>query len=101
MKYMLPNGVAIEGTPEQVSMVAKQLGHTVNFRGFYMSETHGLLDIVTMNTQHIQNALLKIYRAWVTNLNSIKDNKELLHALRDGPNSVEFTDLLIELVKRA
>lgn len=100
MKYMLPNGVAIEGTPEKVSAVAKQLGYTVNFRGFYMSETHGLIEISGMNTQHIQNALLKIYRAWVSDLNSVKDTKELLHALRDGPNSVEFTDLLVELARR-
>lgn len=97
---MLPNGVAIEGTPEKVSQVAKQLGYTVNFRGFYMSETHGLVEISKMDTRHIQNALLKIYRAWVQDLSSLKDNRELLHALRDGPSSAEFIDLLVELTKR-
>lgn len=97
---MLPNGVAIEGTPEKVSQVAKQLGYTVNFRGFYLSETHGLVEIGKMDTRHIQNALLKIYRTWVQDLSALKDNRELLNALRDGPNSVEFTDLLVELAKR-
>ena len=41
-RYTLPNGVTLEGTIEQIRTIAKTLGYTVNFQGYYESSTRGL-----------------------------------------------------------
>lgn len=68
MKYTFPNGTTVEGTLDQIMAVAKALGLPVNLdilgaitppRGYYNSESKGLLKISSMESIHIRNALLK------------------------------------------
>ena len=101
MKYTLPNGAVVEGTQDQIVAIAKVMGHTPNFRGFYNSETHGLIEISTMNVGHMRNALLKKYRAWVESLSAETDNHNLLQAIRRGPTTdTELVDLLTEFARK-
>lgn len=64
MRIILPNGLAIDGTMEQVSQAAKILGYSiVDNRIYHYSSTKGQwVKIVDMDTKYLENALLKLLR---------------------------------------
>lgn len=71
MKLTLSDGTVVEGTELQVQKVVRMLGLSMPAEGdgvHYRSSTHGLMRIEDMNTQHIINAALKLYRAEVDKL---------------------------------
>lgn len=73
MKITLPNGVTIEGTPEQVSDVGKKMGFDLQGdERYYWSISKGPILITEMETTHLKNAVLKIYREWVAGLSSLE-----------------------------
>jgi hypothetical protein len=92
-----PTGLQVTGTAEEVGNVLKALGLTK--ANYYHSETHGLVYIPTMDSRHIRNAMLKIYRTWVEKLSN-HNGYDLLQALRNGCQDQTFTELLTEYVKR-
>lgn len=68
ISYTFSNGVEIKGTLEQIAKAASSFGEKVDFkkiditsvpRGYYPSETKGLVKISEMNDYHIRRALLK------------------------------------------
>lgn len=102
MKITLTNGLVVEGTLEQVQQVAKTFGEVVPFHGdgiHYNSSTHGLLRIRDMDTRHVRNATLKLYREWVNNLSTLTD-RDLVLALRNGPTDKTLVGLIVELQRR-
>ena len=99
MQLRLSNGSVISGTPEQVLDMARKLGVSVDESLFYNSSTHGRVLITGMGTNHIKNAMLKLYRDWAATLNSLSD-KDLVKALQNGPSDKVFLNLLTEFIKR-
>jgi hypothetical protein len=101
MKITLPNGMSLEGTLEQVRAAATALGYanTLGNDGVhYLSESRGLIPIASMDSAHIRNAILKIYREWVAGLSAEKDNAKLMESLRTGPrNNITLLALLSTL----
>ena len=100
LKITLPNGITVEGTHVQVVDVANKLGFTNVFAGKYFSNSSGaFVDIKTMPTTHIENALRRITREYADNLSKFSGEK-LVTALEEGPQVQEYHDLLSELDKR-
>jgi hypothetical protein len=106
LKFTLPNGMIIEGTPDQVLDAATKLGYRVPVAGkgtedWYYSETNGTyIPISGMALPHIKNALLKLYRDWVADLSSEKDFAKLLKLIHDGPTEPVMIGLIKELAKQ-
>lgn len=99
MKLNLKNGVTVEGTPEEVMKIAKQLGVDLIAEGYYNSSTHGLIKISDMDTRHVTNATLKAYRVFVEGLSKLS-LPDVVKAMQNGPSDKEFNNLFTELVKR-
>jgi hypothetical protein len=99
MKIMLSNGVAVEGTAEQIKRIITALGLSDHIPATYESTTHGIMFIENMDTQHIRNALLKKVRAWVERLSKASDT-DVLQALHSFALDTEFIDLKNEFSKR-
>lgn len=101
MEITLPNGLVLSGTMDQITEAARKLGYSASITsGMYNSGSKGWVRIVGMETTHIRNAMLKIYRGWAESLSALTDAK-LLHELRSGPVSNQtFVDLLTEYAKR-
>ena len=97
----LPNGLTLSGTADQVTETAKKLGfaHLGDDGIHYMSESKGLIKIADMDTRHVRNAMLKLYREHVASLAQLSD-KDLLRALRDGFDSKTFTSLLFHFARQ-
>ncbi len=100
MKLNLKGGVTVEGTPEEVMKIAKQLGVDLIAEGYYNSSTHGLIKISDMDTRHVTNATLKAYRVFVEGLSKLS-LPDVVKAMQNGPSDKEFNNLFTELVKRS
>lgn len=102
MKITLPNGAIVEGTVDQINVIAKAYGIKDAFdpAQYYHSDHKGWILIATMDTNHIKNAMLKMYRTWVTNLSTVENTRDLVLQMRNGPSDKTFTALLTELTKR-
>lgn len=100
------NGVTLSGETKQIIDAALKLGWEIpdDFKGdgeYYFSESKKeLIEINKMNKKYIINAFLKIYREWVQNLSKVKDLKELLEMIKNGPTDPVCVGLLSELMKR-
>jgi len=102
MKYNLPSGVVIEGTPAQVIEVASKLGYSVDLYPahlFYKSSSRGPLLITDMESNHICAAMLKMYREWAANLSTLSPT-EVINAMQSGPTGQTFTALFTEYATR-
>lgn len=102
MNITLPNGLTLDGTPELINRVARSFGYAdvVGEGTYYKSDTHGYMLITDMDTRHLRNAMLKMYRTWVTNLSSETNDRDLIFKLRDGITDKTFMALLAEFVRR-
>ena len=97
MKAVL-NGVTMEGTPEQLSEVARKLGVELDNDGiWYRSESRGLIRIVDMDENHIKNTIAKRYREHFANLKSL-EGSFFTDALQ-GPNDKTTNALVARLVE--
>ena len=101
MKTVLPNGLSMEGTPEQIKDVLASLG----FKGigdgtYYYSESKGPVLIKDMNSVHLRNALLKFYKEWVDELHKEINPKVVVKFIIDGINDPTWVAMLQELYKR-
>lgn len=114
--YNFTNGLTITGTLEQILDIAAKLGETVDAtqlgivpKGYYQSETKGLIRISDMNEIHIINALTKRTIGYYESIRPKKgeakiDVKELIKdyltkfvALTDD---LQIEELYSELVNR-
>lgn len=102
MNITLPNGLKVEGTPDQINKVAQTFGYSdvIGEGTYYKSDTHGYIRIVEMDTRHLRNAMLKMYRNWVTSLSGETDDRALVFKLRDGITDKTFMALLAEFIRR-
>lgn len=80
--YNFANGATMTGTIEQILTVAATLGETVDAtqlgivpKGYYQSETKGLIAIKDMNEIHIINALTKRTIAYYESIRPKKGEK--------------------------
>jgi hypothetical protein len=90
----------LTGTPEQVTAAAKALGHSVGGDGvWYNSSSKGLVRIVDMDDNHLQNALRKLHLTWAMGLKNLT-GMSLARALRDGCTDKTYIGLYTEYVSR-
>ncbi len=92
-------GVTLEGPTHEIAQIAKSMGTTLAPDKYYNSDSRGMLLITEMQTAHIRNAMLKMYRAWTEDLSGLK-GIHLVGALRNGNDNPTFLALLTEYVKR-
>jgi hypothetical protein len=60
---VLPNGLALRGTKEQIIEVAQVMGYNNPFlEDYYDSSSKGLIRIDEMETVHLRNAIIKMLR---------------------------------------
>jgi len=92
IKLSLPNGLTVEGPAHEVSLLARSFGVGLNDGIHYNSTSRGLVKISEMSTQHIKNALRKLYKAWAETLDTNLSAAEFSKVLRNGP-AVDLTML--------
>lgn len=95
----LPDGTVISGTQNQVNSVMKAMGLFVPDGVHYKSSHLGIVRIVDMETNHLRNALMKLYRDWLTEV-AKQPNTEMLRMLQEGPRSVTVLAMVKELRNR-
>lgn len=101
MKTVLPNGLSMEGTPEQIKDVLSSLG----FKGigdgtYYYSESKGPVLISEMNSVHLRNAILKFYKEWVDELHKEMNPKLVVKSILNGIEDSTWIAMVKELNKR-
>jgi hypothetical protein len=101
-KIGLPNGMSIEGTPDQISMTLKALGYEQLMpENYYFSESKDeYLKITEMNTNHLKNAILKYASAWLEGLRHISNPQTLSDELRRGITDKTVKAMLKEYSNR-
>ena len=105
----LPDGTEIKGTPNNVrkmgyfdknSNISLLDDNSLAKLGYYRSDSKGILEIKLMNTLHIRNAILKIYREWIECVAREEDICEVIRYIGDGPDSIISYTLYDELCRR-
>jgi hypothetical protein len=106
IEHTFPDGTKFTGTFDQLEKVASALGLKITGvgrtpRGYYMSESKGLVKITEMNDHHIRRALVKRSKDYFTEI-YVKDdtNKEFLRKYTDLTLDNVVVDLFNELQKR-
>ena len=101
MKITLPNGLAIEGTSEQIQEVLKSIGYKgIGDETYYFSESKGPVLITEMNSIHLRNAILKMYKEWVDELHKEENPKLVVNKILDGINDKTWVNMVKELANR-
>jgi hypothetical protein len=101
-KIILPNGMTIEGTPEQVSMALRALGYEKLIpEDYYFSESkQEYLKITEMNTAHLKNAILKYAMKWLEELRDVDNPSTVATSLRAGITNKTIRAMLNEYATR-
>ena len=99
MKVTMKDGLVLEGTPQQIAETMTKLGISGSTL-FYNSGTHGLILIQNMETYHLRNAIVKMYREWVEELRSISEPKMFVNKIVDGITDPTWIAMVEELSKR-
>ena len=99
VRVTLENGMVIEGTAEQVRSTLEKLGFAGN-REWYLSETHGLMRIREMDSNHLRNAILKMYKNWVSDLHRIVEPKAVVKEILEGITDPTWIAMVEELSRR-
>lgn len=106
IKHKFPDGTEVTGTFEQLSAVAKALGCKLTGvvgspRGFYQSESKGLIKISGMNDFHVRRALVKRGKDYFTEVFDKNDtNREFLKKFTGLTDDTIIVDLFNELSRR-
>ena len=107
IKHTFPDGTVVTGTFDQLSAIAKALGCKLtgvagSQRGFYNSESKGLVKISGMNDFHIRRALVKRSKDYFTEIFDKNDtNREFLKKYTGLTDDTTIIDLYNELNKRS
>jgi hypothetical protein len=106
IEHTFSDGTKFVGTFDQLEKVASALGMKITGvgktpRGYYMSDSKGLVKITEMNDHHIRRALVKRSKDYFTEV-YLKDdtNKEFLRKYTDLTLDNVVVDLFNELQKR-
>jgi hypothetical protein len=106
ISHTFPDGTAFTGSFEQLQKVSAALGMKITGisvcpRGYYPSESKGVVKISTMNDYHIRRALLKRTKDYFTRIfEKEDDNREFLNKYTQLLNDPVVEDLLNELAER-
>lgn len=104
--YTFEDGTKFSGTVENLNKVASSLGMKVTAigtipKGYYISESKGLVKISTMNNHHLRRALISHTRNYYANVyNSTDSIKEFLLKYEALDSNSVIMDLYNELRKR-
>jgi len=106
LDYEFPDGTKFTGTFENLQKVATALGVKITFsgkvpRGYYMSESKGLVKISSMNDYHLRRALLKRAKDYYSEVYKKDDsNREFLRKFVSMTEDSAVNDLYSELSRR-
>jgi len=108
ISYTFPSGLEVNGTVEEIINIAKALKVEVDFaklgvvpRGYYPSESKGLIKVSTMADYHIRRALLKRGKDYFTEIFDATDtNTEFLRKFTALTEDKIVVDLFTELANR-
>jgi hypothetical protein len=108
MEHTFANGLKVSGTVEQLETIAKAMGLKLEgvkvspgTRGYYPSESKGLVKISEMNEYHIRRALLKRSKDYFAQVFDKNDtNTEFLKKFTQLTEDSIVVDLYNELSKR-
>ena len=107
IEHTFQNGTKVVGTYEQLETIAKALGLKLVGvkgpvpRGFYPSESKGMVKISEMNDYHIRRALLKRSKDYYTEIYDKDDtNTTFLNKFTNLTNDNIIVDLFSELASR-
>lgn len=106
IKHKFPDGTEVTGTFEQLTAIAKALGCKLvsvkgSARGFYPSESKGLVKISEMNDYHVRRALIKRSKDYFTEVFDKNDtNTQFLKKYTGLTDDSIIVDLFSELQKR-
>lgn len=97
----LRSGATFTGTEAEVAAFIKAMRIDLSgTSGYYYSESkEEWVPIVAMHSDHLKNAILKIYRAWVENLSKFPA-VDLPKKIAEGPADSTLVALFTELAKR-
>ena len=106
--YTFPSGLTATGTIDELEKIATSLGGSIDYkkigkfiRGYFPSESKGVIKISDMNDYHIRRALLKTAKEYFDSMYDSKDtNKEFLSKFLNLAEDTMITDLFTELNKR-
>lgn len=108
INYVFEDGVKFSGTMEQLTKVAAALGKKINDkklpvpRGFYRSESKGLVRISEMNEYHLRQALVKRTKDYVSEIFNAKEPVKSFLAKYTGLTEDQVvSDMFMELQKRS
>lgn len=104
MKATMPDGTILEGTPEEVEEYLKAVSGKSPTE-YYNSKTKGWIKISEMNSSHIRNAFLKLYREWLDSAPSWRmaikpDPKTFVRYIANGFANITALAMLKELKSR-
>lgn len=107
LDHTFSNGLKVTGTIEQLETIAKAMGLKLEgvkggaLKGYYPSESKGLVKISEMNDYHIRRALLKRSKDYFTEIFDKNDsNVEFLKKFVSLTEDSIVEDLFIELSSR-
>lgn len=107
VEHTFENGVKVSGTLDQLVSIAKAMGLTLtgvkapSTRGFYPSESKGLIKISEMNEYHIRRSLLKRSKDYFTEIFVKEDtNTQFLSKFAKLTEDSIIVDLYTELASR-
>jgi hypothetical protein len=104
--YKFPTGLEVTGTFEEIEKVAKAIGAKLDYsvfvgkvpRGYYPSESRGVIKISEMSEFHLRRALLKRAKDYYTEIFDPKDSvKIFLDKFTALPLDAIIFDLFTEL----
>ena len=104
--HVFPDGTKFSGTFEQLEKVASALGMKISGisvcpKGYYPSESRGVVKISEMNDYHIRRALLKRSKDYFAGIfDREDDNKKFLQKYTNLLEDQIVNDLANELAKR-
>lgn len=108
--YSFSNGVESTGTLEQLTKIATALGESLDFskiegfvapRGFYSSESKGLIEISSMSGHHLRRALVKSAKAYMDTVYVSTDSSaKFLEKFMGLTDNATVIDLFNELGRR-
>lgn len=103
MKVILPNGITVEGTLDQINSVRKTFGYDALFSPdgvHYKSQSRGVIKIADMNDTHIKNAIRKIWANAISSIDTTVSNQEFITTLNKPATDLTLIGLLAELISR-
>ena len=111
-RYVFATGTEVLGTIEEIQLIAKSFGVKVDYeqfkgsdalpRGFYPSETKGLIEIKGMSDFHLRRALIKVTKEYFMGVFAQTDSiEEFLMKYMGMPDNPLVEDLFTKKKKRA